>query len=457
MAFERAHACAPRRRGCRGTVSLAADAGRERNQTGNDVGLFSFLKKKNQPVAPWPETRLRSGEPSRLENEAERARQREIARATAAKIDEIELEMASDFFNDEPDWANVPRAPAAASPLSPDAPAAEEVPDPAAAPVAAPVVEESAILYANGQAGAAEQMLLASLPGPGRSERLPWWMLFDLYQASGRAQAFESIAIDYASHFETSPPTWSPQAQPGAPAHGFAGVTPTEAFAGVLDGQVEARLRRLREAARASAVLRLEFGAVRAATPEGCERLLAALRALRGGGAELVVAGADTLLAVLRPMLAIGARDSSQAPWLLLLELLQLMNREKDFEETAMDYCVTFEVSPPSFEAPRRAATVASASPVAGDRFMLPALVEGDPAPLLAAIDAYAGQYDTVVLDCSRLARIDYGAASALQGRLRALAVDGRRIELRDLNHLVAALFKLLGYGDSAHLFAHRY
>ena len=32
------------------------------------------------------------------------------------------------------------------------------------------------------------------------------------------------------------------------------------------------------------------------------------------------------------------------------------MNREKDFEETAMDYCVTFEVSPPSFEAPARTA-----------------------------------------------------------------------------------------------------
>jgi anti-anti-sigma regulatory factor len=428
------------------------------------VGLFSFLKKKNEQAAPWPETRLRAGEPSRLETEAERARQREIARATAAKIDEIELEMASDFFDDEPDWASVPRPPAAASaalapaaPGLPQADAAEEAPDPAAAPVAAPVVEESAILYANGQADAAEQMLLASLPGPGRSERQPWWMLFDLYQAGGREPAFESIAIDYASHFETSPPTWTAPARPGAPGRAFAGVTPTEAFAGVLDDAVGARLRRLLDAAAASAVLRLEFGAVRAATPAGCTQLLEALRTLRASGAELVVAGADALVAVLRPMLAIGARESSQAPWLLLLELLQLMNREKDFEETAMDYCVTFEVSPPSFEAPRRAATVATTSPVAGDRFMLPALVEGDASALLAAIDAYANQYDPVVLDCSRLARIDYAAASALQGRLRTLAADGRRIELRELNHLVAALFKLLGYTDSARLFAHKY
>jgi anti-anti-sigma regulatory factor len=303
-------------------------------------------------------------------------------------------------------------------------------------------------------------MLLASLPDFGRAERAPWWMLFDLYQASGREEAFESIAIDYASHFETSPPAWTPLAASGAAAHPFAGVAPAESFAGVLDEHIEAQLRRLVQAGPASPV-RLDFGAVRGATAEGCARLLAALQALRGAGAELVLAGADTLAAVLRPMLAIGARGAPQAPWLLLLELLQLLNREKDFEETAMDYCVTYEVSPPSFEAPAHVATAAAGSAPAGDggghRFMLPSLVEGDGAALLAALDAYAAQYAPLVLDCSRLARIDYGAASALQGRLRKLAAEGHRIELRDLNHLVAALFRLLGYGDSARLFAHRY
>jgi anti-anti-sigma regulatory factor len=433
------------------------------------VGLFSFLKKKNrsaaaEPAAPAPETRLRAGEPSRLEParpdpDAEHARQRAIARATAAKIDEIELEMASAFFDDEPAWEDVPRRPPAAG-LSAAEAEPEDAPEPAAAPVDAPVVEESAILYANGQQDAAEQMLLASLAGLGRTERQPWWMLFDLYQAGGREQAFESVAIDYASHFETSPPAYTPLAVAGVPGQQFAGVTPVETFAGLIDEHVEARLRRLLDAAAATPLMRLDFGAVRAVTPDGCERLLNALRALRGDGIVLVVAGADALVAVLRPMLAIGERGGSQAPWLLLLELLQLMNREKDFEETAMDYCVTFEVSPPSFEAPAAAASKAGAaapSPVAGDRFMLPALLQGEEQALLGAIAAYAGQYDPVLLDCSRLARADYTAASALQGQLRKLAADGRQIELRDLNHMVAALFKLLGFGDSARLFAHKY
>jgi anti-anti-sigma regulatory factor len=429
------------------------------------VGLFSFLKKKNDQATQWTDSHPGRGEPSRLDTEAERAHQREIARITAAKIDEIELEMTSAIFSDdEAGWGSMPRVPAAASaPLASfvpgDHPAvtAEEPPEPPAAPGAAPVVEESAILYANGQLEAAEQMLLASLQESGRHDRQPWWMLFDLYQAVGREAAFEDIAIDYASHFETSPPAYAPLAQCAETAPRFSGVTPAHALGAVLDEGVEAALQRVLDGAASGVPVRLDFSAVRSASPAACTCLLATLRALRSAGSELTVAGADTLLAVLRPMLVIGEGTSSQQPWLLLLELLQLQNREKDFEETAMDYCVTFEVSPPSFEAPRRAAKAAPPAPAAGDRFLLPPLIEGDPAPLLAAIDAYAQQNDAVVLDCSQLARIDYPSASALKGRLRLLAASGHRIELRDLNHLVAALFKLLGYGDSARLVAHRY
>jgi ABC-type transporter Mla MlaB component len=159
-----------------------------------------------------------------------------------------------------------------------------------------------------------------------------------------------------------------------------------------------------------------------------------------------------------RATIEIGRRDAPEAPWLLLLELLQLMNREKDFEETAMDYCVTYELSPPSFEAPANVANAAGArAPSRSDRFMLPALIDGAATALLDAIDAYAEQYQPLVLDCSRLARVDYGAAAALHQRLRQLAADGKSVELRDVNHLVAALFKLMGFAEVARLFPHKY
>ncbi|MES2758142.1 MAG: STAS domain-containing protein [Pseudomonadota bacterium] len=441
------------------------------------MGLFSFLKKKDgQPDSAGPDTRLRSGEPSRLslDTEAERARQREIARATTAKIDAIESAMAFDIFNEpEPAWGSQARRPArteaqiadqargadtlsllemATTELLADAEVLE-----LAAPGTEPVIEEIAIMYANAQRDVAEQMLLGSLADVGKDERSVWWMLFDLYQASGQQDAFDNIAIDYASRFETSPPAWNPLPQAGAePA--LAGVTPTESFGPVLDGAIAPQLARLLDLAAASPATRLEFGRVQAVTPDGCARLLAALSLLRGGGRELIVAGAAELADTVRATIAIGQRDASEAPWLLLLELLQLMNREKDFEETAMDYCVTYELSPPSFEAPANVANAAGArAPSRSDRFLLPALIDGACEPLFAAIDAYAEQYQPVVLDCSRLARVDYAAAGALGKRLRALAAGGKTIELRDVNHLVAALFKLMGFQEAARLFPHKY
>jgi ABC-type transporter Mla MlaB component len=441
------------------------------------MGLFDFLKKKSDaPLAgagarPRPDHPLAAGPVTRLalDTEAERERQREIARATAAKIDEIELEMTSAIFDDDA-WAGSRRPPAAVSGAA-GAPQAdqntdillgqEDLPDAAAAPSSAPVVEEAAILYANDQLEAAALLLRTSLHerNGSASERLTWWMLFDLYQILGLEHEFESIAIDYASHFETSPPTYHPFAEMARALDAqFSGAIPTAILSGRLDGDdaIRAQLARA-QAASPSPLVRFEFQAITEVTPPGCALLLDALQAQRKAGRELVLAGADHLVAVLRPMLAIGDRGTGEAPWLLLLELLLLTNREKDFEETAMDYCVTFEVSPPSFEAPKRTAVSLAAGPAtAGDRFLLPAVIRGDSAALLAAIADHAAG-PSLVLDGSRLARIDYAAANALAVHLGTLTRDGREVVLRDLNHLVAALLRLLGVGDQVRLYAHKY
>jgi ABC-type transporter Mla MlaB component len=114
-----------------------------------------------------------------------------------------------------------------------------------------------------------------------------------------------------------------------------------------------------------------------------------------------------------------------------------------------MDYCVTFEVSPPSFVAPHKVATAAAQHVAASpDRFMLPPLIENQLGPVQPAIVHYADQYQTLVFDCSRLTRIDYSAIQ-LHAHLQALAGDGKKIEFRDVNHLVTALLRLLGYAKS--------
>ena len=116
-----------------------------------------------------------------------------------------------------------------------------------------------------------------------------------------------------------------------------------------------------------------------------------------------------------------------------------------------MDYCVTFEVSPPPFTPPGQvdSAPRQLAAPAA-DRYLLPRQVTGDAADVLAGIRAYADRSPALVFDCSRLARIESGAAGHLLALLNELGTAERRIEFRELNHLVAALLRLLGFGDVA-------
>jgi anti-anti-sigma regulatory factor len=434
------------------------------------VGLFSFLSRKNETPESAIDTVVRTGEPSRLSGaatEAERARQREVSRATAAKIDAIELEMASDIFNQpEPAWRPPGQRviqPSGVTIVRAPAPAPEtelqsmmfDTPEAAVAPASAPI-EESAILYASGELAAAEAILAGALSGTARTERRIWWMLFDLYQGQGREDDFNNIAIDYASTFEASPPGF--QKRNSGTVSG-SGVAPTAALAGTLDEQCAPALARLLAAPAGSLVLRIELDQVRAVNEAGCGHLLATLQTLRKQGRPLVVAGAETLANLLRPALVVGDTSTGESPWLLRVELLQILGREKDFEEAAMDYCVTFEVSPPSFEPDARVASAAPAlgGAASGDQFMLPAIIDGDSAFLMAAIGAFGAVNNPAVLDCANLARIDYGCAAVLVEKLRVLQQAEVQVELRGLNHLVAELLRLLGGTVCARLYPHKY
>ena len=431
------------------------------------MGLFSLFKKAGAlpPLTDDEQARLAAN--SEAERQQLAARQREIARATAMKIDAIESAMAADIFNQpEPAWGSQrpPRPPreAGGDDLG-DIPttlllADDELPL-AAADDGGPAVEEIAILYANGQTDVAQQMLTAAVAETAgqNSDRTAWWMLFDLYQATGQQDAFDNLSIDYASTFETSPPSWQ---APLVAAPGWSGLTPTESFTGVLGPHIAPQLERLRALAADNPVLRLEFTRVAAVNADGAVLLLDTLRQLQQQQRELILVGAAALTAHIRSNLSIGRRDEGEAVWLLLLELLQLQNREKEFEQVSMDYCVTFEVSPPSFTPPHKVAMApaqhVSASP---DRFMLPPVIEQQLGALLPAIRQYAGQYPALVFDCSRLTRIDYACALQLHSALQELAAgpEGRKIAFRDVNHLVTALLRLLGYANLARIYPHKY
>lgn len=466
------------------------------------MGIFSlFGKKDRQPARKQaePESSRKKRDDSaaranaKIENAQTQQVQRKAAHATAMKIDAIESEMSSEFVKPLPFSGNTMPGPPSqflntttrppdthfntkarvdqAVPLEqhsmlPDIMGAstafllgaETVIGPVAISnsEAAPVIEEAAILFANGQTDLVEPILLNAIAEDalGSTPLTVWGMLFDLYQITGQRALFENLSIEYANKFEMSPPAWVdgnsavPQTAPTPRA-----ATPSIAFAGKLDAGIVKQLERIKNAAGMSNVIKLEFARITEVDPVGCGLLHSVLKKLQKSGHNLILVGAPVLAEKIRAILAVGRRDETEAPWLLLLEILRLLNREADFEESSIDYCVTFEVSPPAFVSPQNKVVTdaeESAEPdeAAIDHFMMPLVIDAKTDTLLQNITAYAHAHNPVVLDCIRLTRMDFNAAGRLFNGLSPLIGSGKSIELHNANHFIIALCHVMGVKD---------
>ncbi|NDP59295.1 MAG: hypothetical protein GZ090_08065 [Oxalobacteraceae bacterium] len=319
----------------------------------------------------------------------------------------------------------------------------------------APIIEEAAILFANDQNEIVESMLLDAIEDDqvGDASRTVWAMLFDLYQITGRQAVFEKLAADYANKFERSPPTWmaSAQDEPVSSA-----TTPSAsaviALSGDLDASIQKQLERVHKLGTSNSILQLDFTRVGTITREGCAMLLETLKQLQQAGSSVALIHASELSDRVRAICETGLREDTEAAWLLLLELLQLQNRQQDFEDTSIDYCVLFEVSPPAFIAPP-AVPVAPANPVRTPEnvFLMPTLVDGK-SDLINEITLYAAQHNPAIIDCKHLARVDFSAAGQLLSCLAPLVKNDRIIELHNVNQLVTALFNVMGLREIARI-----
>ncbi len=324
-----------------------------------------------------------------------------------------------------------------------------------------PLLEEAAILFATGQVKVAEHMLRSAidLDNLGNATPLAWFMLFDLYQIEQNQYAFESLSLDYAGKYETSPPVWrNPENSDFVPESKDESAVPSLTFPSKLDGEIIKLLQKLNSFSESSKVLKLDFGRVKSVDPVGCGLLLRAIRNLKKTKHDLILVAAQNLTEQIRSILEVGRRDETEAPWLLLMEVLQLLQLKEVFEEASIDYCVTFEVSPPAFEAPTSKVTTAIAEPVAADensdRFMMPRSIEGSTDGLVKQIAAHAKNHDLVILDCSQLERVEFGAsAQLLNGLVPISSNKTKSVQFQEVNYLVMHLFNAMGLKNVAAIF----
>lgn len=312
-----------------------------------------------------------------------------------------------------------------------------------------PAAEEAAILYANGSDDEARSVLEAALKTPqSRDAReVLWSMLLDLARLAGQKERFDSLSLMFATEFERSPPAWTDLSPQGIARTGEPKVQ-TVNLSGSLSGQAAPQFVQLIQVGMRAGTLRLDLSRLRSLDAGGAELLLRAVRGLRKARVMLYLVGAGHMASLLEGMVFRGRREN-QHLWLLLMEILQYTGDSERFEERALDYALTFEESPPSWEPPEymTASQVEAAitEDASSEAYMLEGEIVGTNTESIRRLGEFGNVRTKVDVNCGRLRRMDFVSAGNLFNVLSQLRTQGRLVVLKEVNSMVAALMQVMG------------
>ena len=349
-------------------------------------------------------------------------------------------------------------------------------------------LDETVIAFANADFEAAEAALkaLIGMGGPRAQHPETWLALFDLYRATGQQARFESLAMDYAHQFGLSAPQWLSLPQLVADAVVEEHPTASARLGGTVSWACPERLdadgvKRLRAQALQSPMPWVfDWSGLQAIDTDAAMQLSSLFRSWAQEPLEMRWVGGEQLLTVLREAAPTGVRDADPVFWLTRLEALRLANRADAFDEAAIDYCVTYEVSPPSWERARCNVHISESAlsrlpsrmpsrlPEASTSFIDSTLADdpggagevahveltgqlvGDIGATLKEMGESFGPARLISVSCARLIRVDFLAAGDLLNWVLASQQEGRTIQFVDAHRLVALFFGAMGITEHA-------
>jgi anti-anti-sigma regulatory factor len=326
------------------------------------------------------------------------------------------------------------------------------------------VLENAVLLFASGHADAARTLLADGIESDDEAKESPlaWLSLFDLLQRAGDRQAFEQLALKYVVQFERSAPTWDDRVRPAA-----AGARPSGggyvSVTGKLTAATSAQLEPLRNAiAKNTSQARFDLAAITGFDDAGARLLADVLADARRRQYPLRLQRPDALRRALNAAVKRG-RAGGEGAWLLWLELLQWQNDSAAFDDGAVDYAVTFEVSPPSWEPPALATAPAEARSDAagaanpsgealadgtiegGDMLAWSGVVSGAHPEQLARLSEFADGRQTIPVSMAEVERVDFVAAGSIYNAVKTLEEHGKTVQVFGATPIVRAMLLLIG------------
>ncbi|MHB8494696.1 MAG: hypothetical protein ACYDDG_09020 [Casimicrobiaceae bacterium] len=337
------------------------------------------------------------------------------------------------------------------------APAAIEVAQ--ANPGLCEVLENAALLFASGQEPAARTVLEQGVQTDpeARQSPLTWLALFDLLQRANDRAAFDQLAMNYLLQFESSAPSWDERVAPqhDSKGHGGGYIAVTGKLSAGSGTQLDSLRRALEKCVPRA---RIDLASVAGFDDAGAHLLAQALARARRQRMELAIQRPEKLVAALEAAVAQG-RAGGEGAWLLSLELKQWHHDHAGFDDRAVEFAVTFEQSPPSWEPPPRAPRVGAdgelprASPAArasppvtdSETLVWGGELVGPASPQLAQLDPFAAMRDVVTIEMSAVARVDFVCAGALLNSILRIEAQHKAVQIVGATPIVRALLLLIG------------
>ena len=137
---------------------------------------------------------------------------------------------------------------------------------------------------------------------------------------------------------------------------------------------------------------------------------------------------------MLRDILQSGDRRA----WHMLFDLYCIQNREKEFEQLALDYATRFETSPPVWQAIDDAPSKPQQGQTAS--LELPGLLNKDAAAMLREGIAATAKSDVVRIDFSRIEMVDESGAEECVQILSAARKAKRKLQVSGVDRFIALL-----------------
>jgi ABC-type transporter Mla MlaB component len=347
-------------------------------------------------------------------------------------------------------------------------------------------IEEAAINLASGDEAAAESTLLKliSASGTRREDVEVWLALFDLYRVTGNCDAFNDLAPEFVTLFGRSAPQWE-RALGRTPAARQNTARQAVARAGTFTWASPAQFNARALTALTSAIdrstppWRIDWRAIKTLEPDVLPPLGGLLTRWADTPVSVQFLGGERLLAVLTEQSPTEDKNVNPAWWRVRLSLLRLMNAPELFDQTALDYCITYEISPPAWMPPKGSYTplradgqpeaapadeATNASPLFAPTVIpieppdttevFEAVLEGDildsADPVLAALPTHLEHIRAFEFNCRALRRVDFGAAGELLNWSIQQQGQGRTVTFRDVHRLLAAFFSVIGINAAA-------